>query len=172
MFDIWVDSDSIPNNLKPIIMKAAVRINAAAVFVADRDLKDVRQFISEDTCRIRKEKNDRSLKSKISMIVVQSGQDSADNYIVENAKEGSLCITHDIPLAARLLEKKCHVIDDRGMTYSQENINALLSERNVNSQLREMGVFASQQSKQGKENTKLFSDNFDRTLTLLLKEKI
>jgi len=172
MFDIWVDSDSIPNNLKPIILKAAVRINAAAVFVADRDLKDVRQFISEDTCRIRKENNDRSLKSKISMVVVQSGQDSADNYIVENSKEGSLCITHDIPLAARLLEKKCHVIDDRGMTYSPENINALLSERNVNSQLREMGVFASQQSKQGKENTKLFSDNFDRTLTLLLKEKI
>lgn len=172
IFEIWVDSDSIPNNLKGIILKAAVRLGTAAVFVADRELPDVKQFIAEDTFRVRSENNDRSLKSKIRMIVVKTGANSADDYIVENAPEGSLCITHDIPLASRLLEKGCKVIDDRGLTFSSSNINSLLGDREVNSVLREMGVFAQQQTKQGKSNVKAFSDNFDRTISVMLKENI
>lgn len=169
-FEIWVDADSVPKNIRPVILKAAVRINTAAYFVADRELADVKQFIADDTHRIRTENNDRSLKSSIHMVVVQSRQNSADDRIVENAPVSSLCITHDIPLAARLLEKGCRVINDRGDTYTSENIKSMLKDREVNSALREMGVFAEQQSKQGNSNLKLFSDNFDRTVTAMLKE--
>lgn len=164
----WIDADSIPKNLRPIILKAAVRKNTAAVFVADRELKDVKQFIADDTFRIRTEKGDRSLKSMISMVVVETGANSADDYIVNNACEGNLCITHDIPLAARLLEKGCIVIDDRGGTYNSDNIKALLKNREVNTTLREYGVFAEQQTKSSTAaSVKAFSDNFDKTISKL-----
>lgn len=162
----WIDADSIPKSLRPIILKAAVRKNAAAVFVADRELKDVKQFIADDTFRVRQEAGDKSIKSKISMVVVTTGANSADDYIVENAQEGSLCITHDIPLASRLLEKGCIVIDDRGGTYNSDNIKALLKNREVNSTLREYGVFAEQQTKSSASSSvKAFADNLDKTLS-------
>lgn len=125
-------------------------------------------FICQDTGRLRSETGDRSLKSKIKMVVVQSGENSADDYMVLNAQEGSLCITHDIPLAERLLEKNCTVIDDRGGTYTQENIKALLADRSVNAELRSWGVFAEQQSRHTKTGTKNFADNLDRTVTKML----
>lgn len=168
----FIDADSLPKSLRPIILKAAVRTGAAAYFVADRPLKDVQTFIADDTHRLRSATNDMTQKSKIQMIVVTSGQDSADNYIVENCLPGSLCITHDIPLAFRLLEKKCFVIDDRGGTYDEDNIKSLLKDRDVNSTLREYGIFAEQQSKVSElSSIKQFADNFDRLITkLTLKE--
>lgn len=169
-FSIWVDSDSIPTTLKSVILKAAVRLDCAACFVADRKLKDVCSFIEEDTHRLRVEKSDPLAKSAIRMIVVPSADNSADDYIVENAVSGDLCITHDIPLAARLLDKNCIVIDDRGSSYTADNIKSMLKDRDVNASLREMGVFADMQGKQGAKCIKAFSDNFDRTLTKMLKE--
>ena len=166
----WIDSDSVPKTLRPIILKAAVRLNTAAVFVADRELKDIKQFIADDTFRVRQANGDKTLKSKISMVVVAQGTNSADDYIVEKAGEGDLCITHDIPLAGRLLEKKCTVIDDRGGTYNSDNINALLKNREVNSTLREYSVFAEQQSKSTTSaSVKAFADNFDKTISALIK---
>ncbi len=168
-FDIWVDADSIPKNLRAIILKAAVRLNTAAYFVADRSLPDVKQFIAEDTHRIRTEKNDKQLKSQIKMIIVESGENRADDYIVENALSGSLCVTHDIPLASRLLEKNCTVLDDRGGQYSRQDIKSRLSDRAVNAELRTWGVFSNEQKKQKLSDVKAFADKFDSTVNHLLK---
>ncbi len=167
---IYADADSLPKALRPVVMRASVRIGCKLFFVADRSLPDVMAFISRDTFRRRTEAGgDRSIKSNVKMCVVPSGENSADDYIVENAGPSCLCITHDIPLAARLLEKGCTVIDDRGSSYTPDNIKSLLTGREVNNQLREAGIFALQQSRQGRENTKLFSDNLDRTLTRMLR---
>lgn len=169
-FSIWVDSDSIPTTHKSVILKAAVRLDCAACFVADRKLKDVCSFIEEDTHRLRVEKSDPLKKSAIRMIVVPTSDNSADDYIAENACEGDLCITHDIPLASRLLDKNCIVIDDRGSSYTSDNIKSMLKDRDVNASLREMGVFADLQGKQGLKSLKAFSDNFDRTITKIFKD--
>ena len=161
IFEIWVDADSIPESLRKIILKAAVRLGTAAYFVADRELPDVKQFIAEDTHRIRVEKSDNNLKSAIKMITVPSGENSADNYIVQNIPETSLCVTHDIPLAARLLEKKCYVIDDRGGEYSSETIKTRLGDRLVNAELRSWGIFTDLQKKSTQKDVKMFADKLD-----------
>lgn len=175
---LWIDADSIPKNLRSIILKATVRVNAQAYFVSDRILSDVQLFIEEDTCRIRKLKMAEGIedkatlkayKSMIHAIVVQTGANCADNYIVENSTLPALCITHDIPLAARMLEKGAFAIDDRGESYTQENIKARLGNRAINQKLREMGIFEEQQGKMKESNTKAFADNLDRTLTTLMK---
>lgn len=173
---LWIDADSIPKNLRSIILKAAVRVDAQAYFVSDRILSDVKLFIEEDTYRIRSLKKAEGIedkvvlklyKSSIHNIVVQTGQDSADNYIVEKSELPVLCITHDIPLAARMLEKGAYVIDDRGESYTPQNIKARLGNRTINQQLREMGIFDDQQSKMKESSFKAFADNLDRTLTKL-----
>lgn len=170
---MWVDADSLPAALRPVVLKVASKRCCGAFFVADRTIPAVASYIADDTCLLRRQSGlpkdeARTIKSKIRMIVVQSGPDSADNYIAENAPANSLCITHDIPLASRLLEKGCTVIDDRGGEYTGENIRTLLCGRLVNAELRTWGVFENQK-KQGRENTKAFADCLDRTLTRLEK---
>lgn len=173
-FEIWADADSIPKNLRPIVLKAASRIGAACRFVADRALPDVRQFIADDTFARRQalreqgvtdEEVIRATKSLISMHVVTTGANSADDYIVQSAPENSLCITHDIPLAARLLEKKCIVIDDRGYEYTASDIRTRLADRLVNQELRTWGVFAEQQGKMDRNTQKAFADTLDKVIT-------
>ncbi len=175
---LWIDADSIPKTLRSIILKAAVRINAQAYFVSDRKLSDVQLFIEEDTHKIRSEKKTQGITDKaqlkayissIHQIVVPTGKDSADNYIVDNSVLPALCITHDIPLASRMLEKGAFAIDDRGESYTQENINARLGNRRINQQLREYGIFEEQQGKMKESSIKAFADNLDRTLTSIIK---
>ena len=177
-FDIWVDADSVPRNLRQMILKAASRIGARCFFVADRELSDVTAYIADDTFARREKarqagKTDvaeiRLIRSTISMVVVSRGENSADDNIVSGASSGSLCITHDIPLAARLLEKGCTVIDDRGGEYTAADIKARLGDRLVNQELRSWGVFSEQQCKMGKDVQKAFADSLDRTITRMMK---
>ncbi len=176
-FDIWVDADSVPRNLRQMILKASSRLGLRCHFVADRDLSDVRRYIADDTFAVRQKAREegetdpdrlKALRSKVQMHTVQSGENSADDYLVQNAAESSLCITHDIPLASRLLEKGCTVIDDRGSEYTQDDIRSRLSDRLVNQELRSWGVFSEQQARMGSSVQKAFADNFDRVLTRLM----
>ena len=177
-FNIWVDADSVPVKLRQMILKAATRTSARCFFVADRELPDVKAYIAEDTFSLREKARQngqtdaveiRRIRSQISMVVVSSGENSADDYIVEQASPESLCITHDIPLASRLLEKGCTVIDDRGAEYTQDDIRARLGDRLVNQELRSWGVFSEQQAKMGQGVQKAFADNLDRTITRMTR---
>lgn len=159
---IYVDADSLPVSLRTIVLRLGTRIDVPVIFVADRSLPDVKQFIADDTHRVRVSENNPLLRSKTEMIVVTTGENSADNYIVDHATESSFCITHDIPLASRLLEKKATVIDDRGNTFNDDNIRIKLLDREVNSEMRSWGVFAEQQKKQ--KSNKDFADNLDKEI--------
>lgn len=179
-FDIWVDADSVPRNLRQMILKAASRIGARCFFVADRELPDVKAYIAENTFALREKARQsgqtdaseiRSICSAISMAVVSPGENSADDYMVSQCPEASLCITHDIPLAARLLEKGCTVIDDRGREYTAADIRARLGDRLVNQELRSWGVFSEQQSRMGQGVQKAFADSLDRTITRMMKDR-
>ena len=169
MFNMYVDADSIPKALRPIILRANARTGGLCVFVADRSLPDIASFINTDTHEKRVASGDKTVKSNVRMTVVKTGENSADNTLVDMADEGSLCITHDIPLASRLLEKGCVVVDDRGSEYTMENIKSLLTGREVNNTLREAGIFSEQQKSRTSNNVKDFADNLDRVLTRMLK---
>lgn len=173
-FDIYVDADSVPRNLRPIILKASKRTEGATYFVADRALNDVKQYIAEDTFATRKalreagetdEEVIKKAKSRISMIVVTTSSNSADDYIVQSIKEGDLCITHDIPLASRVLERDALAIDDRGSEYTKADISRRLTGRLVNQELRSWGVFSEQQGRMDNKSQKAFSDTLDKVLT-------
>ena len=170
-----VDADSVHRDIRSIILRRAVRNHLEAFFVADRSLDDVKRAIEEDTRllryphRLTMEKSElRAIRSRISMIVVESGANSADDRIVEIASSPSLAITHDIPLAARLIEKGILVMDDRGHEYSKENIRERLSLRDCMTEFRNMGIkTAERQDRITQRTIQEFSNTFDRLCNLV-----
>ncbi len=179
MFTLYVDADSCPRNLRQIILKAVVLLNLSVYFVADRVLKDVEQAYQQHTNALRYEAKKqgldnqsslREIKSSINQVQVEKGDDSADDWIVDHAEPPAIAITHDIPLAGRLVEKGITVLDDRGNTYTKENMAERLSIRNTMTEFRELGIFSEQHSRMNGKQTKAFSDSFDALLTSMLKQ--
>ncbi len=179
MLKLYVDADSCPKNLRQIVLRAIMRNNLVSCFVADRPLKDIEQACQMHTAELRNaarkagERDEmalRAIRSPITMVVVQPGMDSADDWIVENATPPAIAITHDIPLASRLVKKGLTVLDDRGKTYTRENMAQRLSVRNAMTEFREMGLFAEKHERMGNKQIKAFSDAFDSLLTAMLKQ--
>ncbi|HOE84615.1 MAG TPA: DUF188 domain-containing protein [Sphaerochaeta sp.] len=179
MVTLYVDADSVPLQIRSIILRRVAKEDLAAIFVADRPLKDVKRAYEEHTAALRaaaKEGGEedaerlRSIRSPIAMVVVSAGLDSADDWIVEHSEDGSVAITHDVPLASRLAQKGLVVLDDRGGVYTRENIGERLSMRNLMGELREMGIFSEQHKRMDNRQVKAFSDAFDGVLHTLLKQ--
>ncbi len=165
---ILVDADSMLPAMRAIILRRAVRGNIETVFASDRRLKDVEEAVKNHTAHLRTplrqvlDKTEiRKVRSSIKMVIVPQGKDSADDYIVSLADENSLVISHDIPLLARAIEKGAAAIDDRGNSYTKENIRTRLSERDVNGMLREMQVFDDRTKRFDAKTIEKFANAFD-----------
>lgn len=174
MVELYIDADSCPKPIRAIILKAIVNRNLKAFFVADRPLKDVQQTYEEHTSALRSTVNEderRLIKSPITMVVVQSGDDQADQWIADHAPKGALAITRDIILADILVQKEIVVLDDRGGVYTKENIAERLSLRNAMTTLREYGVFVEKHKPIGAKEIREFSASFDREVTKALMQK-
>jgi len=147
---IWVDADSCPKRIRDIVVRAAVKNDVPAFFVANRPISLPR-------------------KAPVSMVEVEAGEGSADRYIVEHAAKGDMVITRDIPLAADLVERSVVVLNDRGDIYTEENVRERLSIRDFMYELRNQGQFAERTRSFGEKEITAFSNAFDRTLQKLLK---
>lgn len=171
-FSLYVDADSIPQKHRSIILRRALKSRIRCIFVADRVLPDVAEAIEADTAKAREpfretlEKSElRKIRSCVSFVLVESHKDSADDYIAENAASDCLCITHDIPLCARVVEKGALALDDRGNLYDEKNVRERLSLRNAMTVLREGGVQAEKQKRFDQKTLEEFSNSFDRVLS-------
>jgi len=177
MIKVYVDADSMTLQHRSIILKRAIKEEAEAYFVADRNLKDIQDAISLDTERLRNPLRDslskedlRKIKSKIRMIVVETGSNSADDKIVEIAECPAIAITHDIPLSQRLIEKNITVIDDRGNKLDSTNIAERMSIRDINREFREMGITSDKSKRFDSSTINKFSSAFDKAINDLKKE--
>ncbi|MCH4091632.1 YaiI/YqxD family protein [Acetobacter sp.] len=76
----------------------------------------------------------------VERVVVEAGPDVADDWIAEQAQEGDIVITGDIPLAARCVEKGASVIDSKGKILDANSIGMALAMRNLMTDLRSAGM--------------------------------
>lgn len=159
---IYVDADSCPKQLRTIILKAVVKRKVSSLFAADRPLPDVVHIEKQQL-------HDAVGTPLVRMIVVEKGDDSADDLLVELGRSGSLAITRDIPLASRLAELGMVVLDDRGGIFTKETVGERLSMRNLMTELREYGVFAEKTKPLGSREIQAFANALDRELTRMLK---
>lgn len=142
---IWVDADACPKEVKEVILKACLRFQLPAIFVANQFLR-----LPHDPL--------------VSMIQVEAGADVADQYIVDHCVEGDLVITADVPLAGKIIEKKAIGLDHRGEFFDEESISERLSMRNFMQDLRDQGMVTGGPSSYGQKEKILFTNSLDRFL--------
>lgn len=148
MTKIWVDADSCPSIIRNYLIKLTESGKIELNFVANK-------IISEE-------------KNSIRMIVCESGKDSADNYIYENAEKNDLVITRDILFAARLVDKKITVINDRGTCFTVDNIQKRLEDREYDMQMAQLG-FGSKKKSFGEKEFSKFRECLDWQLRRIAK---
>ena len=74
------------------------------------------------------------------IVIVTEGADKADDWIAEGARPIDVCLTNDIPLAARCIAKGAFCISFKGHAWTENNIGSALAGREVARHLREMGM--------------------------------
>ncbi|MCZ8146828.1 MAG: DUF188 domain-containing protein [Roseomonas sp.] len=74
------------------------------------------------------------------IVIVTEGADKADDWIAEEARPTDICLTNDIPLAARCIAKGAFCISFKGHAWTENNIGSALAGREVARHLREMGM--------------------------------
>ncbi|MBZ0227095.1 MAG: DUF188 domain-containing protein, partial [Bauldia sp.] len=72
-------------------------------------------------------------------VVVPRNPDAADDWIAENAGAGDIVVTADIPLAARAIERRAHVLGPDGRPFTPDSIGMALAMRDLKQHLRETG---------------------------------
>lgn len=75
----------------------------------------------------------------VTRVVVQEGPDAADNWIAERIGARDICVTQDIPLAARCLKAGARAIGNTGKPFTEASIGMALAMRDLSQHLRETG---------------------------------
>jgi uncharacterized protein YaiI (UPF0178 family) len=118
---IFADADALPNKVKEILFRAAMRTQIPLTLVAN-----VALWVPESPF--------------ICNRVVEQGPDEADKCIAAQVERGDLVITADLPLALRVVEKGGVGLDPRGVLYTAENIQSKIANRDLLMGLREGGM--------------------------------
>jgi uncharacterized protein YaiI (UPF0178 family) len=145
---ILVDGDSCPKPARDLILKTAARRKIRTIFAANHPIAGV----------------DGPGDGYVLMELCPAVEGAADDRIVALAETGDLAITRDIPLAARLVAASVLVIDDRGRSYTKDNIRERLSLRDFRVGLAENGLKTERYATYGKKELKTFADSLDRIL--------
>ena len=117
--EIFVDGDGCP--VKDEIYVVATRYGIPVALVANSHLHVPAGF-------------------GVEMVVVDQGPDAADDWIAEHVRPGDVVVTADIPLAARCLEAKAHVLGTNGRVFSEDTIGERVAMRDLKAHLRETGI--------------------------------
>lgn len=147
---IWIDADACPRPARDLVVKFALKRQLQVVMVAG-------QAVAKPAFAI------------VQLIVVPSGPDAADDYLVEHAEPGELVICSDVPLADRLVKKGVTALDPRGREFDERNMGDRLAARNLFTELRELGQVGGGQAPYGERDKQAFANALDRLLTRLTK---
>ena len=118
MVKIYVDADACP--VKNEVERIAIRHNLETYLVCDGGIRP-------------------PLNSLIKVVVVNQGPDAADDWIADHIGRADICITNDIPLAARCLKKEAFALKSNGKSYTNDNIGMALATREILERIRESG---------------------------------
>jgi len=118
MVNIFIDADACP--VKDETLRVATRHNLKTYMVSDGGIRPSQNPLVE-------------------LVIVPQGADAADDWIAEHIEKSDICITNDIPLAARCLEKDALAIKPNGEKFTENGIGMALANRELMATLRETG---------------------------------
>ena len=140
---ILIDADGCP--VVDIAVKAAREHNVACVILCDA----AHIFSKPDAVTI----------------TVSTGRDSVDFALVNRIAPGDIVITQDYGLAAMCLAKRAVPLNQNGLLYTNDNIDALLNERHMARKQRMSGGRYKGPSKRTAEQDLTFEQALVRLLT-------
>ena len=118
MVEIYIDADACP--VKDETIQVAARHNLKTFMVCDGGIRP-------------------SSNPMVELVIVTQGADAADDWIAEHISKADICVTNDIPLAARCLEKNALAIKPNGELFTENGIGMALANRELMQGLRETG---------------------------------
>jgi uncharacterized protein len=121
MTSIYIDADACP--VREEVYRVATRLNLP-VFVVSNGSRPIRPPGLPN----------------VQMVIVDATPDAADDWIVERITAADVCVTADIPLAARSLGKAARAVSPTGRHWTQDNIGNALAGREVSRHMREIGM--------------------------------
>lgn len=121
MTAIYVDGDACP--VREEVYRVAGRL-ALPVFVVSNGSRPIRPPGLPN----------------VRMVTVSEGADVADDWIAERITAADVCVTADIPLAARCLARGARALSPAGRVWTADNIGGALAGREVSRHLREIGA--------------------------------
>ena len=148
---VWIDADACPRAARDLVVKFALKRKFEVVLVAGQP-----QVRPAFAC--------------VRLVVVPSGPDAADDYLVEHAVPGELVICSDVPLADRLVKKGVAALDPRGREFDERNMGERLAVRNLFTDLREQGQVGGGQAAYGDRDRQAFANALDRLLNALARK--
>lgn len=143
MVDIYVDADACP--VKDETVSVAARHNLKTIMVCDGGIRPYPSPLVE-------------------LVIVAQGADAADDWIADNIAKADVCITNDIPLAARCLEKDAFAIKPNGELFSENSIGMALANRELMQGLRETGQITGGPRPFNKNDRSAFLNALETTL--------
>jgi hypothetical protein len=149
--DIYVDGDACPVREEVYRVAARLRLN---VFVVSNGSRPIRPPGT----------------SNVSMVLVGDRADAADDWIAEHISAVDVCVTSDIPLASRCLNKGARVVCPTGKQWTQANIGNALVGREIARHLRELGANTGGPAPLTKKDRSRFLSVLDTALQAALRE--
>ncbi|MBP7242882.1 YaiI/YqxD family protein [Amaricoccus sp.] len=143
---IYVDADACP--VKDEILRVAERHGTEVVYVANGGIRPT----THPLARVR---------------IVPEGPDAADMWIAGRIGPGDLCVTADIPLAARCVAAGARVLKPNGEALTAANVGAALATRDLMADLRAADPFRQGGGRPfGRADRSRFLDALERELRL------
>jgi len=140
---IIVDADACPG--KHIIEELAKKFSLELIYYCD-----INHFLSSDYGTVK---------------YMDSGFQSVDMKIANEAKAEDVIVTQDYGVAAMVLGKKAYAINPKGFIYSEDNIDKLLFERHMSAKVRRGGGKTFNPKKRTSEDDERLRSNLIKLIT-------
>jgi len=151
--DIYVDGDACP--VREEIYRVAARLKVK-VFVVSNGSRPIRP----------------PGMSSVSMVLVGDAADAADNWIAERVGATDVCVTSDIALASRCLNKGGRVVSPTGKQWTDANIGNALAGLDIARHLRELEHNTGGPAPLKKRDRSRFLSALDTALQAALREAL
>jgi uncharacterized protein len=121
MTEIYIDADACPVREEVYRVAARTGVGVYVVHNGSRPIRPPEQ-------------------PNIRVVIVPDQPDAADDWIAERVTPADICVTADIPLAKRCLERGARALGNTGHPWTGDNIGSALAGREIARHMRETGA--------------------------------
>ncbi len=148
MVEIFIDADACP--VREETIQVAARHGLKSWMVSDGGIRP-------------------SASPLVELVIVRQAPDAADDWIAGHIGANDICVTSDIPLAARCLEEGAAAIRPDGTSFTHDGIGMALAKRELMQSLRDAGEMTGGPRPFRKSDRSAFRDGLETTVQAALR---